>query len=162
MYRGGQEFLALVEAQRVHAEPGTFGDLADAESSGVLSGHALDARACRWRFRSVVALDRDLSVHRSPAVGGRTPVVRRLIEYAAVRYVAQKAGLNRAILDKGRHRLERALHSAARYTDHADVNAAKNILAAGPAVSACGDRGGVRSVQQEPASPRGSTYQPAA
>lgn len=109
--------------------------------------------------------------------------------------VAQKRGLNRAILDKGWHRLELALTSAARYTgtrvvkvnpaytsqrchacgfvtegnresqavfvcknpgcgnaDHADVNAAKNIKAAGLAVSACGDLGNGRSVKQEPVS----------
>ncbi|MER6605940.1 transposase [Streptomyces sp. NPDC000927] len=107
------------------------------------------------------------------------------------RRVAQKRGLNRAILDKGWHRLELALNNAARYTgtrvikvnpaytsqtcnrckevdaksresqavfactscghrDHADVNAAKNILAAGMAVSACGDFGASRSVKQEP------------
>ncbi|MFD4977551.1 SpoIIE family protein phosphatase, partial [Streptomyces sp. NPDC058424] len=34
--------------------------------------------------------------------------------------------------------------------DHADVNAAKNIKAAGHAVSACGDLGTSRSVKQEP------------
>lgn len=37
-------------------------------------------------------------------------------------------------------------------TDHADVNAAKNIKAAGQAVSACGDLGTGRSVKQEPGS----------
>ncbi|WP_338496500.1 transposase [Streptomyces sp. SJL17-4] len=109
------------------------------------------------------------------------------------RQVRQKAGLNRAILDKGWHRLELALTSAARYTgtsvvkvnpaytsqrcsacgfvtegnresqavfvckapdcghrEHADVNAGKNIKAAGLAVSACGDLGTGRSVKQEP------------
>ncbi|WP_328786059.1 transposase (plasmid) [Streptomyces canus] len=107
--------------------------------------------------------------------------------------VRRKSGLNRAILDKGWHRLELALANAARYTgtalvkvspaytsqrchacgsvtegnresqaifvcknpgcgntDHADVNAAKNIKAAGLAVSACGDLGTSRSVKQEP------------
>ncbi|MEU1407939.1 transposase [Streptomyces sp. NPDC005728] len=107
--------------------------------------------------------------------------------------VRQKAGLNRAILDKGWHRLELALTNAARYTgtpvvkvnpaytsqrcsacgfvtennresqavfrckapacghhEHADGNAAKNIKAAGHAVSACGDLGTSRSVKQEP------------
>ncbi|MGW0994155.1 RNA-guided endonuclease InsQ/TnpB family protein [Streptomyces sp. NPDC002520] len=111
------------------------------------------------------------------------------------RNVRAKAGLNRAILDKGWHRLELALLGAARYTgttvlkvnpaytsqrchacgfvtegnresqavfrckhpgcgntDHADVNAAKNIKAAGLAVSACGDLGISRSVKQEPVS----------
>ncbi|MER6474649.1 RNA-guided endonuclease InsQ/TnpB family protein, partial [Streptomyces collinus] len=111
------------------------------------------------------------------------------------RQVAQKRGLNRAILDKGWHRLELALTNAARYTgtrvvkvspaytsqrchacgfvtegnresqavfvcknpgcgntDHADLNAAKNIKAAGQAVSACGDLGTGRSVKQEPGS----------
>jgi putative transposase len=109
--------------------------------------------------------------------------------------VAHKRGLNRAILDKGWHRLELALASAARYTgshiikvspaytsqrchacgfitegnresqaifrcknpgcgntDHADVNAAKNIRAAGRAVPACGDLGVSRSAKQEPGS----------
>ena len=111
------------------------------------------------------------------------------------RQVARKRGLNRAILDKGRHRLELALTSAARYTgthvmkvnpaytsqrcracgfvtegnresqsvfvcknpgcgntDHADVNAAKNVKAAGLAVSACGDLAAGQSVKQEPVS----------
>lgn len=113
------------------------------------------------------------------------------------RNVRQKAGLNRAILDKGWHRMERAIRNAARSTgtevvlvnpaytsqtcnrcgcvdaknrksqavfvctscghrDHADVNAAKNILsAAGHAVPACGDLAVGRSVKQEPAAPRG-------
>lgn len=105
--------------------------------------------------------------------------------------VRQKSGLNRAILDKGWHKLELALRNAARYTGseivkvpaastsqtcavcrhvdpdnrnsqavfrctgcghtaHADVNAAKNVLAAGRAVTACGDLGTGRSVKQEP------------
>lgn len=106
--------------------------------------------------------------------------------------VRQKAGLNRAILDKGWHRMELAIRNAARSTgsqvvlvnpaytsqtcnrckhvdsksrksqavfvctacqhrEHADVNAAKNILsAAGHAVSACGDLAVGRSVKQEP------------
>lgn len=115
--------------------------------------------------------------------------------------VRQKAGLNRAILDKGWHRLELALRNAARrtgtqivlvnpaytsqtchrcshvdsnnrksqavfectkcgHTDHADVNAAKNILrAAGHAVPACGDLAVRRSVKQELAPPRGVAHQ---
>ncbi|WP_433522377.1 RNA-guided endonuclease InsQ/TnpB family protein [Nocardia pseudovaccinii] len=36
------------------------------------------------------------------------------------------------------------------YSDNADVNAAKNILAAGRAVTACGDLGASRSAKQEP------------
>lgn len=109
--------------------------------------------------------------------------------------VRQKAGLNRAILDKGWHQLELALRSAARYTgcrvvkvpaaytsqtcsrcrsvdpasresqarfrcttcghaENADVNAAKNVLADGLSVSACGDLGNGRSVKQEPAGTR--------
>ncbi|GAA4882582.1 RNA-guided endonuclease TnpB family protein [Saccharopolyspora cebuensis] len=107
------------------------------------------------------------------------------------RNVTQKSGLNRAILDKGWHKLELALRNAARYTGteivkvpaaytsqtcavchnadpesrnsqavfrctgcghtaHADLNAAKNILAAGRAVTACGDLGTSQSVKQEP------------
>jgi len=103
------------------------------------------------------------------------------------RRVAQKAGLNRAILAKGWYRFELALRNAARYTGtrivkvpaaytsltcsrclHVDPesresqarfrctscghceNAAKNILAAGLAVTACGDLAVGRSVKQEP------------
>lgn len=119
------------------------------------------------------------------------------------RSVAQKSGLNRAILDKGWHTFELALRSASRYTgtevkkvpaaytsqrcnrcghvdansresqakfactacrhtEHADVNAAKNILAAGLAVTACGDLGVGRSVKQEPARPQGKAHRLAA
>ncbi|MGP4051214.1 RNA-guided endonuclease InsQ/TnpB family protein [Streptomyces sp. 2A115] len=46
------------------------------------------------------------------------------------------------------------------HRDHADVNAAKNILsAAGHAVPACGDLGTGRSMKQEPAVPRGAPRQ---
>ena len=113
--------------------------------------------------------------------------------------VAAKSGLNRAILAKGWHQFELALHSAARYggttvvkvpsaytsqrcsacgrvdpksresqavfrcttcahKEHADVNAARNILAAGLAVTACQDQtqpaGSTRSPKQEPAGNR--------
>jgi REP element-mobilizing transposase RayT len=118
------------------------------------------------------------------------------------RNVKQKAGLNRAILDKGWHKLQLAVENVARYagttivkvpaaytsqmcsachsvspnnresqavfrcltcghTEHADVNAAKNILAAGQAVTACGDLATRRSVKQEPARPQGPAHQPA-
>jgi putative transposase len=40
------------------------------------------------------------------------------------------------------------------HQDNADVNAAKNVLAAGLAVSACGDLGTSRSAKQEPAGTR--------
>ncbi|MFJ8475549.1 RNA-guided endonuclease InsQ/TnpB family protein [Kitasatospora sp. NPDC094011] len=115
------------------------------------------------------------------------------------RNVRQKAGLNRAILDKGWHQLERAVRNAARQTstvvvlvnpaytsqtchackhvdpknrksqadfectacghaDHADVNAAKNILnAAGHAVSGRGDLGDGRSVKRQPPATRTRT-----
>ncbi|WP_433523123.1 RNA-guided endonuclease InsQ/TnpB family protein [Nocardia pseudovaccinii] len=107
------------------------------------------------------------------------------------RNVGQKAGLNRAILDKGWYQFELALQSKARYTgtrivkidpaytsqtcnacqhaasgsresqarfrcvacghsDHPDVNAARNILAAGLAVTGRGDFGGTRSVKRQP------------
>ncbi|MFI1912447.1 RNA-guided endonuclease InsQ/TnpB family protein [Nocardia sp. NPDC020380] len=36
------------------------------------------------------------------------------------------------------------------HNEHADINAAKNIMAAGPAVTACGDLGVTRSEKQEP------------
>lgn len=45
--------------------------------------------------------------------------------------------------------------TACTHTEHADVNAAKNILAAGLAVTACGDLGVGQSVKQEPAHPQG-------
>ncbi|MEV0700169.1 transposase [Saccharopolyspora sp. NPDC050389] len=119
------------------------------------------------------------------------------------RNVRQKAGLNRAILDKGWHKLQLAVENVARCTgtqlvkipaaytsqtcsvcravapesresqarfrctwcghaEHADVNAAKNILAAGRAVTACGDLAAGRSVKQEPAEGREVTpHQPA-
>ncbi|MFF3075289.1 RNA-guided endonuclease InsQ/TnpB family protein [Kitasatospora sp. NPDC057904] len=115
------------------------------------------------------------------------------------RNVRAKAGLNRAILDKGWHLLELALRNAARTTgtvivlvnpaytsqtcnacrhvdpksresqaafectacghrDHADVNAAKNILnAAGHAVSGRGDLGTGRSVKRQPPARRTRT-----
>jgi putative transposase len=115
------------------------------------------------------------------------------------RNVRAKAGLNRAILDKGWHMLELALRNAARTTgtqvvlvnpaytsqtchackhvdpknresqaafectacghqDHADVNAAKNILnAAGHAVSGRGDLGNSRSVKRQPPATRTRT-----
>lgn len=118
--------------------------------------------------------------------------------------VAQKAGLNRSILDKGWHAFELALHNVARRTgcriiavpapytsqrcstcrtvdpesresqamyrcttcgheENADVNAAKNVLADGLSVSACGDLGVTRSMKQEPGgNPRGTTTPTAA
>ncbi|WP_441248129.1 RNA-guided endonuclease InsQ/TnpB family protein [Kitasatospora sp. McL0602] len=112
--------------------------------------------------------------------------------------VAQKRGLNRAVLDKGWHMLELALRNAARSTGtqvvlvpaaytsqtchackhvdpksresqadfectacghcaHADVNAAKNIKAAGQAVSGRGDLGVARSVKRQPPATRKRT-----
>lgn len=109
--------------------------------------------------------------------------------------VAQKSGLNKAILDKGWYGLELAVNNAARYTgskvikvsamytsqtcsacrvvdaasresqarfactscghvEHADVNAAKNIKAAGQAVSGRGDLAVGRSVKRLPPRPR--------
>lgn len=109
--------------------------------------------------------------------------------------VAQKSGLNKAILDKGWYGLELAVSNAARYTgskmirvpaaytsqtcsackvvdavsresqarfactscgyvEHADVNAAKNIKAAGQAVSGRGDLAIGRSVKRQPPRPR--------
>lgn len=107
------------------------------------------------------------------------------------RNVRQKAGLNRAILDKGWGGFLRSIEHSARYhgatvvkvnpaytsqrcsrcgvvdaksresqavfacttcghRDHADVNAAKNILAAGLAVTGRGDLGDGRSVKRQP------------
>lgn len=108
--------------------------------------------------------------------------------------VAQKSGLNKAILDKGWYGLELAVDNAARYTgskiikvpaaytsqtcsacravdaasresqarfactscghvEHADVNAAKNIKAAGLAVSGRGDLAVGRSLKRQPPRP---------
>lgn len=53
--------------------------------------------------------------------------------------------------------------TACGHEENADVNAAKNILAAGLAVTACGDLGVTRSVKQEPGeNPQGSTTPTAA
>ncbi|MEU1736150.1 transposase [Streptosporangium sp. NPDC020145] len=109
--------------------------------------------------------------------------------------VAQKSGLNKAILDKGWYGLEFAVNNAVRHTgskvikvpaaytsqtcsacgvvdaasresqarfactscghvEHADVNAAKNIKAAGQAVSGRGDLAIRRSVKRQPPRPR--------
>ena len=117
------------------------------------------------------------------------------------RQVRQKAGLNRAILDKGWHGFELALLSKARYTgtqvvkvnpaytsqtcnackhvdpksresqavfrctacgyrSHADVNAAKNILAAGLAVTGRGDLAVGRSVKRQPTTAPAASPQP--
>ena len=49
------------------------------------------------------------------------------------------------------------------YEENADVNAAKNVLADGLSVSACGDLGATRSMKQEPGgNPRGTTTPTAA
>jgi len=49
------------------------------------------------------------------------------------------------------------------HAENADVNAAKNVLAAGLAVSACGDLGATRSLKQEPGGkPQGITTPTAA
>lgn len=164
---------------------------------GRLMGRVTDRRGdfCNWTARriadrhSVVALENLRTKNMTASAKGT------LAEPG--RQVRQKAGLNRAILDKGWHRFELALRNAARttgttvvlvnpaftsqtcnrcrevdaksresqavfactacgYRDHADVNAAKNILsAAGHAMPACGDLAGGRSVKQEPAAPRG-------
>ncbi|MEU8803005.1 transposase [Spirillospora sp. NPDC048819] len=154
--------------------------------------------ANRLTARNAVVVLEDLKTKNMTACAGGT-----LAEPG--KQVAQKRGLNRAILGKGWHRLELALSNAARYTgtavvkvnpaytsrrchacglvtegnresqavfvcknpgcghaDHADVNAARNILsAAGHAVPACGDLAVGRSVKQEPAAPRGVPHQPA-
>ncbi|WP_063758590.1 RNA-guided endonuclease TnpB family protein [Kibdelosporangium aridum] len=129
---------------------------------------------------------------------GMTRSARGTVELPGSR-VSQKAGLNRAILDKGWHAFELALRNVARRTscrvvtvpapftsqrcseccvvdpesresqagfrcvacghcENADVNAAKNVLADGLSVFACGDLGTTRSMKQEPGGiPRGST-----
>ncbi|PZY13191.1 hypothetical protein DIV18_02340 [Escherichia coli] len=60
------------------------------------------------------------------------------------RNVRAKSGLNRSILDQGWYEM-------CGYTANADVNGARNILAAGHAVLACGEmvQSG-RSLKQEP------------
>ncbi|PZZ34762.1 transposase [Escherichia coli] len=72
------------------------------------------------------------------------------------RNVRAKSGLNRSILDQGTAKENRLSQSKFRcqvcgYTANADVNGARNILAAGHAVLACGEmvQSG-RSLKQEP------------
>jgi putative transposase len=123
-------------------------------------------------------------------IGNMTRSAKGTVE-APGKNVRQKAGLNRAILDKSWGRLNLATHSRARYTgteivkinpaytsltcnacghvarknresqavfrcvacgwlDHADVNAAKNIRAAGLVVTGRGDLGVTRSTKRQP------------
>ncbi|PZZ55772.1 transposase [Escherichia coli] len=70
------------------------------------------------------------------------------------RNVRAKSGLNRSILDQGKeNRLSQSKFrcQVCGYTANADVNGARNILAAGHAVLACGEmvQSG-RSLKQEP------------
>ena len=170
---------------------------------GRLMGRVTDRRAdfCNWTARRIT--DRHSTVVLEDLrTKNMTASAKGTVDQPGKR-VKQKSGLNRAILDKGWHRLELALRNAARSTgtavvlvnpaytsqtcnrckevdaksresqavfvctacghrDHADVNAAKNILsAAGHAVPACGDLAARQSVKQEPAAPRGLPRQPA-
>ena len=187
------------------------------KAMGRITTRAVDRRAdfCAQLARTL-AIRHNVVVLEELRTTNMTASAKGTVE-APGKQVRQKSGLNRAILDKGWHRLELALRNAARksgtrivlvdpaytsqtcyrckvveahsrksqaefvcisrgHTDHADVNAAKNILyAAGHAVSAgpplrdhgearavgAGDLAVGRSVKQEPALPRGVARQPA-
>ncbi|MGH3390104.1 MAG: RNA-guided endonuclease InsQ/TnpB family protein [Actinomadura sp.] len=171
------------------------------QSMGRISGRAVCRRTdfCAWtanritaRYSKVVLEDLRIRNMTTSAAGTLTEPGHG---------VAAKAGLNRAILDKGWHRLELALRTAARttgtavvlvnpahtsqrcnhcghvdpksrhsqavfectacgHTDHADVNAAKNIKDAGQAFSACGDLAAGRSGKQESATSARRKHRP--
>ncbi|MBO1413024.1 RNA-guided endonuclease TnpB family protein [Streptomyces sp. FH025] len=163
-----------------------------------ITGRVRNRRAdfCAWTAnrittRAALVVLEDLRIRNMTASASGTPA-------EPGRNVVQKAGLNRAILDKGWHLLELALRNAGRHTgsnvvlvnpaytsqacnvckhvdpknresqaifectacghiDHADVNAAKNIKAAGQAVSGRGDLGATRSVKRQPPASRTRT-----
>ncbi|MFF3070636.1 RNA-guided endonuclease InsQ/TnpB family protein [Kitasatospora sp. NPDC057904] len=164
-----------------------------------ITGRVRDRRAdfCA-QTASSLATDNALVVLEDLRIRSMTASAAGTVEEPG-RNVRQKAGLNRAILDKGWYMLELALRNAARTTgtdivlvnpaytsqtchacrhvdpksresqavfectacghrDHADVNAAKNILnAAGHAVSGRGDLGTGRSVKRQPPATRTRT-----
>lgn len=76
-------------------------------------------------------------------------------------YTSQTCSACRAVDPKSRESQAVFRCTTCGHAEHADVNAAKNILAAGWAVTACGDLGVTRSVKQEPAAPQGQPRQPA-
>ncbi|MEV6229064.1 transposase [Saccharopolyspora shandongensis] len=69
-------------------------------------------------------------------------------------HTSQTCSACRVVDPKSRESQARFRCTQCGHAEHADVNAAKNILAAGRAVSACGDLGNARSVKQEPAGNR--------
>ncbi|WP_235884315.1 transposase, partial [Saccharopolyspora elongata] len=65
-------------------------------------------------------------------------------------YTSQTCAVCRAVDPESRESQAVFRCTQCGHTAHADVNAAKNILAAGRAVTACGDLVVRRSVKQEP------------
>jgi putative transposase len=74
-------------------------------------------------------------------------------------YTSQTCNVCRRVDANSRESQAKFACTACGHTEHADVNAAKNILAAGLAVTACGDLGVSRSMKQEPAPLRGVAHQ---
>lgn len=70
-------------------------------------------------------------------------------------YTSQTCYRCKAVDAESRKRQADFVCTSCGHRDHADVNAAKNILAAGLAVTACGDLGHTQSMKQEPATPQG-------
>ncbi|MGW1682396.1 zinc ribbon domain-containing protein [Saccharopolyspora sp. NPDC002376] len=64
-------------------------------------------------------------------------------------YTSQACSVCRAVDPKSRESQARFRCTRCGHTEHADVNAARNILAAGQAVTACGDLAIGRSAKQE-------------
>ncbi|MGW4352990.1 RNA-guided endonuclease InsQ/TnpB family protein [Nocardia sp. NPDC004582] len=78
-------------------------------------------------------------------------------------YTSQRCSACRAVDPQSRESQAVFRCTTCGHTENADVNAAKNILADGLSVSACGDLGVTRSGKQEPAGkPRGTTCPTAA
>jgi putative transposase len=78
-------------------------------------------------------------------------------------YTSQRCSACRMVAPESRESQAVYRCTTCGYEENADVNAAKNILADGLSVSACGDLGATRSVKQEPGgNSRGTTTPTAA
>ncbi|MEV5836694.1 transposase [Nocardia sp. NPDC052112] len=173
--------MLLVIAQRPGTRSDTLGQLTDQ--------HSTSFTTVRATLDLVAGVKARVGYAASGAAPSRDPQAESAAEPG--KQVAQKTGLNRAILGKGWREFELAVKNVARqtgcrivevpaaytsqrcsacrtvdpesresqavyrcttcgHTENADVNAAKNILAAGLAVTACGDFAVGRPVKQEP------------